>query len=148
MYNGWYQDICQKCKRTGGLDTSNKNIQLGYRNRIWYWKMCHADNEKWEKRNNRRNRTAKLGNRNSEDKWTKEQVMTMHKFLNPRDDINRLYMSRKKGKRGLNCIEDHVDTSIQGHQEYMKKIKERLIRAASNSNGNIMTNRKTTKTSK
>ena len=29
--------------------------------RIRHWKMFHADNEKWEKRNNRRNRTAKSG---------------------------------------------------------------------------------------
>ena len=24
------------------IDTNNKNIQLGYRNGIWYRKMCHA----------------------------------------------------------------------------------------------------------
>ena len=36
--------------------TNNMNIQPGYRNGIWHRKMCHADNEKREKRNCRRNR--------------------------------------------------------------------------------------------
>ena len=32
--------------------------------------------------------------------------MTMHKALNPRDDVYRLYVSRKEGGRGLAWIED------------------------------------------
>ena len=40
------------------------------------------------------------------------KLMTMHKALNPRDDVDRLYISRKK-KRGLASIEDSVDASIQ-----------------------------------
>ena len=39
--------------------------------------------------------------------------MTMHKALHPRDDLDRLYVSRKEGGRGLACIEDSVDASIQ-----------------------------------
>ena len=34
------------------------------------------------------------------------KLMTMHKALNPRDDINRLYVSRKEGGRELASIED------------------------------------------
>ena len=42
--------------------------------------------------------------------------MTIHKALNPRDVIDRLYVSRKGGGGGigLTSIEDWMDTSIQG----------------------------------
>ena len=56
-------------------------------------------------------------------KWSREELkqmdqrtrklMIMHKVLHPRDDINRLYVSRKEGERGLASIEDSVDASIQ-----------------------------------
>ena len=38
----------------------------------------------------------------------------MHKALNQREDIGRLYGSRKEGGRGLASIEDGVDKTIQG----------------------------------
>ena len=41
------------------------------------------------------------------------RLMIMHKALHPRDDVDRLYVSRKEGGRGLAIIEDSVDTSIQ-----------------------------------
>ena len=56
-------------------------------------------------------------------KWTRDELkqmdqrtrklMTMHKALHPRDDVDRLYVSRKEGGRGLSSIEDSVDTWIQ-----------------------------------
>ena len=56
-------------------------------------------------------------------KWTWEELkqmdqrtrklMRMHKALHPRDKRDRLYMSRKKGGRGLSSIQDSVDVSIQ-----------------------------------
>ena len=56
-------------------------------------------------------------------KWTREELkqmnqrtrklMTMHKALHSIDDIDRIYMSRRVGGRGLTSIEDSVDTSIQ-----------------------------------
>ena len=36
----------------------------------------------------------------------------MHKALYPRDNIDRLYVSRKEGGRGIAGIEDCVDASI------------------------------------
>ena len=39
--------------------------------------------------------------------------MTMHKALNPRDDVDRLDVLRKEGGRELACIEDSVDASIK-----------------------------------
>ena len=49
----------KKWKKIEDSFTKNKNIQPGCRNGIWHWKMCLAHNEKNEKTNNRRNRTAK-----------------------------------------------------------------------------------------
>ena len=37
----------------------------------------------------------------------------MHKALHPRDDVDRLCVSRKEGGRGFTSIEDSVDASIQ-----------------------------------
>ena len=39
--------------------------------------------------------------------------MTMHKALHPRDDVDRLYVSRNEDGGGLASIEDSVDASIQ-----------------------------------
>ena len=52
------------------------------------------------------------------------KLMAMHKALHPRDDIERLYVSRKKEGRGLASIEDYVDASIQGLENYMKRAKK------------------------
>ena len=73
----------------------------------------------------------------------------MHKALHPRGIIQRLYVS-SKGIRELACIEacDCVDTSTAELEDYIKKIKESLIRAASdNVVGNIKPDRKTMLTS-
>ena len=35
--------------------------------------------------------------------------MTMHEALHPRDDVDRLYVPRKEGGRGLGSIKDSVD---------------------------------------
>ena len=47
--------------------------------------------------------------------------MTMHKALHPRDDLCRLYVSRKERGRGLASIEDSVDASIQRLEDYIEK---------------------------
>ena len=36
-------------------------------------------------------------------------LMTMHKALHPRHDVDRLYVSRKERGRGLVSIENSVD---------------------------------------
>ena len=38
--------------------------------------------------------------------------MTIHKALHPRDDVDRLYVSRKEGGRRLASFEDSIDASI------------------------------------
>ena len=67
--------------------------------------------------------------------------MTMHKILDPRDDIDRLYISRKAVKRLLTSIEDCVDFNTR-LDDYIREIKEELIRAASNNISNIRQDRK------
>ena len=54
-------------------------------------------------------------------KWTREELkqmdqrtrklMTIHKALHPRDDVDRLYVSRKEGGSVLSSIEDSDDAS-------------------------------------
>ena len=55
--------------------------------------------------------------------------MTMHKDLHPREDIERLYVPRKKGGRDLARIEDCIDnslgmTSIRRLEDNIKKNRE------------------------
>ena len=64
--------------------------------------------------------------------------MTMHKALHPRDDVNRLYVYRKEGGRGIACIEDSVDASIQRLEDYIKKHERGLITAIRNDTENTI----------
>ena len=51
---------------------------------------------------------------------------SMHKALHPRD-VDRLYVSRKEGGRGLASIEDTVDASIQRLKDYIEKHERGII---------------------
>ena len=62
----------------------------------------------------------------------KSKLMTMHKALHPRDYVNRLYMSRKQGGRGLDSIEDSVSASIPRLEDHIEKRRGRLITATRN----------------
>ena len=66
------------------------------------------------------------------DQRTKK-VLVMKKNLQPRDGIEWLYMSREEKGRGLAIIEDNVDTSIEGHENRIKKSKVTQITATNNS---------------
>ena len=84
-------------------------------------------------------------------KWTREELkqmdqktrklMTVHKALHSRDDVDRLYVSRKEGGSVLASIEDSVDASIQRLEDYMEKCRGRLITATRNNTENTRTNR-------
>ena len=65
--------------------------------------------------------------------------------LHPRDDIDRLYVSRKEGEREFTNIEDCIDASIQRLKKNTKMNKEILITAANNSNGNVKNKQKNNK---
>ena len=68
------------------------------------------------------------------------KLMTMHKALHPRDDIDRLYVSRNEEGRGLASIEDSVDASVQ-LEDYIEKHDGGLITAIINDTNNTMDNR-------
>ena len=67
----------------------------------------------------------------------------MHKALHPRDDIDRLYASRKEGERRLANIEDSVDASIQRLEDNIQKHDEGPFTATRNDYDNTMDNRMT-----
>ena len=52
------------------------------------------------------------------------KVMTMHKALHPRDDVD--YVTRKERGRGLTSIGDSVDASIQRLKDFIEKQRGRL----------------------
>ena len=55
--------------------------------------------------------------------------MTMNKALHSRDDVDRLYVSRKEGGKVLASIKDSIDASIQRLEDNIEKRGERLITA-------------------
>ena len=67
----------------------------------------------------------------------------MYKTLHPKDDIDRLNVSRKEGGRGLASIEDGVDASIQRLEDFIEKHGGGLITAMKNDIDNMMNNRMT-----
>ena len=67
------------------------------------------------------------------------KLLTMHKTLHPRDNINRLYRSRTEKGRGPAGIEYRFDVSIWQLEKYIQKNKKRLITATSNCNDNTRT---------
>ena len=72
------------------------------------------------------------------------KLMTMHKALHLRDDVDRLYVSRKEGGRGLTSIEDSVDAPIHRLEDYIEKHKRGLIAAIRNDTDNTIDDRMTT----
>ena len=61
----------------------------------------------------------------------------MYNALHPWDDVDRLYVSRKEGGRGLATIEDSVD------EDYIQKHDVGLITAIWNDTNNTMDKRMT-----
>ena len=58
------------------------------------------------------------------------KLMTMHRALNPKSDIARIYLSRKNGERGLTSVEDTVKLAILGLERYVLTSEEGLLIAA------------------
>ena len=87
-------------------------------------------------------------------KWTREELKqmdqrtrkqrTMNKALHPRDDVDRLYVSRKERGRGLTSFEDTADASIQRLEEYIEKYERGLITTIRNDTDNTINERMTT----
>ena len=85
-------------------------------------------------------------------KWTRDELkqmdqrtrklMTSHKALHPRDDVDRLYV-RKRGRKWFASIEDSADASIQRLEDYIEKHERGLITATRNNTVNTIDNRMT-----
>ena len=69
--------------------------------------------------------------------------MTMHKALHTRDDVDRLYVSRKERERGLASIEDSVDASIQRFEDYIEQHERGIITAIRNDTDKTIDDRMT-----
>ena len=63
------------------------------------------------------------------------KLITKHKVIDPRDDIDRLYVSRKEGGRGLASIKHSVDASM-GLEQYIQKHDGGLITVTRNDTDN------------
>ena len=48
------------------------------------------------------------------------KLMTMHNFLYSRDDVDRLYVLRKEGGRGLTNLEDSVNKQLKDQRKNKK----------------------------
>ena len=53
----------------------------------------------------------------------------MHKALHPRDDVDRMYVSRKEGGRQLVSMQVSVDALIKRLEDYKEKHEGGLITA-------------------
>ena len=88
-------------------------------------------------------------------KWTRKELkqmdqrtrklMTIHKALHSRDDVDRQYVLRKEGGRGFASTGDSFDASIQRLEDYKEKHERGLITAIRNDIDNMMDNRMTTR---
>ena len=69
------------------------------------------------------------------------KAMTIHEALHLRDNIDRLYASRKEGGWGNTSIENSMDTSTRWFEDYIQKGKEKLITKVSSNTDYMRTNR-------
>ena len=69
--------------------------------------------------------------------------MTVQKALHLRDEIDRQYIFRKVGGRGLANIEDSVDAPIQRLEDYLEKHERGLITAIRSDTDNTIDDRMT-----
>ena len=71
------------------------------------------------------------------------KLMTTHKVLHSKHDVDRLYGSRKEGGRGLASMENSVDASIIRLEDYIKKYEGGRITSIRNDTDNTMDNKMT-----
>ena len=57
-------------------------------------------------------------------------MFTIYGALHPKSDIDRLYIPRKEGGRGLISTEDCAELAIRGLEVHVHGSEERLIQAA------------------
>ena len=52
---------------------------------------------------------------------------TMHNGFHPKSNVDRLYLSRSEGGRGLIGVQNTVETAILGLRNYVRNNKDRLL---------------------
>ena len=57
-------------------------------------------------------------------------MFTIYGALHPKSDVDRLYIPRKEGGRGLISIENCAESAIRGLEVYVHGSEERLMQAA------------------
>ena len=57
-------------------------------------------------------------------------MFTIYGALHPKSDVDRLYIPRKEGGRGLISIEDCAELAVRGLEVHVYGSEERLIQAA------------------
>ena len=63
------------------------------------------------------------------------KLLTIYEALHPKSDVDRLYIPRKEGGRGLISIEDCVELAIRGFEVYVHGSEERLERLIQTARG-------------
>ena len=58
------------------------------------------------------------------------KLFAIYGALHPKSDVDRLYIPRKEGGRGLISIKDCIELAIRGLEVYVHRSEERLIQAA------------------
>ena len=58
------------------------------------------------------------------------KLFTIYGGLHPKSDVDRLYIPRKDGGRGLIAIEDCVELAVRALEVYLHRSEERLLQAA------------------
>ena len=71
-------------------------------------------------------------------KWRKDELtsidgktrkmMTKYKALHPKVDVDRLYMKRSEGGRGMISVEDCVEMEINSMYQYILRSNEKLLK--------------------
>ena len=59
------------------------------------------------------------------------KLLTMYGAFHPKSNVNRLYMKREDGGRGLISLRDCVDSKIRNINEYIANSEEELFKYAS-----------------
>ena len=55
------------------------------------------------------------------------KLLTMRNGFHPKGNVDRLYLSRSAGSRGLIGVQDTVETAILGLRDFVRNSKERLL---------------------
>jgi Mg2+ and Co2+ transporter CorA len=58
-------------------------------------------------------------------------MLTMYKIHNPKADVERLYVKRKEGRRGLVQVEAAYETETINIAEYLNKVQRRPVTSLS-----------------